>query len=83
MKIEDRFYVQACVEDAEGKNVTEALEGEKPNFYGVYERLADGTSRHLADFEDFSDAAASMDAIVDVLYRWIEETATPAAAGAE
>ena len=73
MKIEDRFYVQACVEDAEGKNVSEALEGEEPDFYGVYERLADGTSTHLADFECCPDAEASMDAIVDVLYRWTSE----------
>jgi hypothetical protein len=78
MKIEDRFYVQACVEDAEGKNVTEALDGEEPNFHGVYERLADGTSTHLADFKYRPDAEATMDAIVDVLHRWIE-TDMPAA----
>jgi hypothetical protein len=78
MKIEDRFYIQACVEDAEGKNVTEAQEGEEPGFYGVYERLADGTSRHLADFKGLPDAEASRDAIVDILYRWTE-TDMPAA----
>jgi len=78
MKIEARFYVQACVEDAEGKNVTEALEGEEANFYGVYERLADGTSTHLADFDHCHDAETCKDAVVDVLYRWSEETAMPA-----
>ena len=72
MRIEDRFYVQACVEDAEGKNVTEALEGEEVNFYGVYERLADGTSTHLADFDRHHDAETCKDAVVDALYRWIE-----------
>jgi len=70
MKIEDRFYILACVEDDEEKNVTEAQAGEEPNFYGVYECLADGTSRHLADFKSRPDAEAGRDAIVDILYRW-------------
>jgi hypothetical protein len=59
------------MKDADG-NVTSAdtpEELECPDFYSVYERLEDGTSIRLADFDCCCDAEASRDAIVDVLCR--------------
>ena len=69
--LEQRFTVEAKTEDADG-NVSDANGSEEPDFWGVYERLKDGTSRHLADFWTCIDAEACRDAIVDVLVRWLE-----------
>jgi hypothetical protein len=70
--VEERFFVEAKREDADG-NVTDVEEGEDPAFYGVYERLDDGAVINLAGFECCEDAEGCKDAIVDVLSRWTEE----------
>jgi len=66
--VEERFFVEAKGEDADG-NMTDVEDGEDPAFYGVYERLDDGVI-NLAGFECCADAEGCKDAIVDVLSRW-------------
>ena len=66
-----RFYWQANMED-ENRKVTAAVTPEElnnPDFYGVYERLEDGTATCLADFWTQVDAELCRDAVALVYER--------------
>jgi len=73
-----RFYWQANMED-ENRNVRRAETPEErnnPDFYGVYERLEDGTSLCLADFWAQADAEMCLGAVRSVHERHVAKASS-------